>query len=77
MLLLVLSGLGVGTVVVLLFVEDLAGLHLKPFVAGAFSAAIALLMSALGLFLRETHLATEALRIPENCLELGAKALAA
>ena len=69
MLLLVLSGLAVGLVVVLLFIEDLAGLNLKPFVAVAFSAAIALLMTALALFLRETHVATEALRIPESYLE--------
>lgn len=73
MLLLVLAGLAIGVVVVLLFVEDLAGFDLKPFVAIAFSAAIALLMAALGLFLRETHIATDALRIPEDYLELERK----
>lgn len=69
-LLLVLSGLTVGTVVALLFIEEFARSNLQPFVAAAFLAAIALLMWALYLFLQETREAARALRIPKSYLEL-------
>jgi hypothetical protein len=72
-LLLVIAGLCVGVTVVLLFVEDLAAINLKPFVATIFIAALALLIGALLLFLRETREATAALRIPETYLELERK----
>lgn len=69
-LLLVMSGLSVGVVVVLLFVEEFASLQLQPLVAAVFITAIGLLMWALVLFLQETRLASAALRIPETYLEL-------
>jgi hypothetical protein len=56
--------------VVLLFVEDMAGIDLKPLVSTIFVASLALLIGALLLFLRETREATAALRIPETYLEL-------
>jgi len=65
----VLAGLSIGITVVLLFVEDFAGLDLKPFVATTFIAALALLMGGLLLFLRETREAAAALRIPAEYLE--------
>lgn len=72
-LLLVLSGLTVGLVVALLFVEELASVNLQVLAAAAFFVAIALLMSALWLFIREIRWATAALRIPETYLELDRK----
>ena len=69
-LLLVTAGLSVGITVVLLFVEDMAGVDLKPLVSIIFVASLALLIGALLLFLRETREATAALRIPETYLEL-------
>ena len=67
--LLVTAGLSIGVTVVLLFVEEFAHVGLNPVAAGTFILAIALLMWALLLFLRETQAATEALRIPESYLE--------
>nr|WP_243415147.1 DUF2721 domain-containing protein [Altererythrobacter segetis] len=72
-LLLVTAGLCVGVTVVLLFVEDMAGVDLKPLVSITFVASLALLIGALLLFLRETREATAALRIPETYLELERK----
>ncbi len=72
-MLLVGSGLTVGLVVALLFVEELAELDLQLAVAGAFMIAIGLLMIALLLFIKETRLATQALQIPETFLELERK----
>jgi hypothetical protein len=69
-LLLVIAGLCVGVTVVLLFVEDLASIDLKPLVSIIFVGSLALLIGALLLFLRETREATAALRIPETYLEL-------
>ncbi|MXO86963.1 DUF2721 domain-containing protein [Altererythrobacter aurantiacus] len=66
----VLSGLSIGVTVVLLFVEEFANLALQPVVATFFILAVALLMWALVLFLRETRAASEALRIPKDFLEL-------
>lgn len=68
-LLLVLAGLSIGITVVLLFVEDFAGLDLKPFVATTFIIALGLMICALLLFLRETREAAAALRIPAEYLE--------
>lgn len=70
LLLLVLSGLTIGSVVAILFIEEFAGANLQPVAAAAFLVAIALLMSALWLFLQETREASAALRIPTNYLEL-------
>lgn len=72
-LLLVLAGLSIGLTVVLLFIEDFAGVDLKLLVATTFVLALALLMSALLLFLRETREATASLRIPRAYLELDRK----
>ncbi len=69
-LLLVLSGLTIGSVVAILFIEEFAGANLQPVAAAAFLIAIALLMSALWLFLKETREASAALRIPKSYLEL-------
>ncbi len=70
LLLLVLSGLTIGSVVAILFIEEFAGANLQPVAAAAFLVSIALLMSALWLFLQETREASAALRIPTNYLEL-------
>ncbi|MGB3167451.1 MAG: DUF2721 domain-containing protein [Alteraurantiacibacter sp.] len=67
--LLVTAGLAIGITVVLLFVEEFAHIGLNPVAAGTFILSIALLMWALILFLRETSVATAALRIPETYLE--------
>lgn len=72
-LLLVLSGLTIGLVVALLFIEEFTGAGLQPIVASGFFLAIALLMCALLLFMQETRQATAALRIPESFLELERK----
>lgn len=66
---LVLSALTIGLVVALLFMEELMGLDLQQAAAGAFIFAIALLMWALTLFLRETRAASASLRIPQNFME--------
>jgi hypothetical protein len=71
--LLVFSGLCVGGVVVLLFVEEFAEIDLQIVVAVAFLLAIALLMWALTLFMRETRQAAASLRIAESYLELERK----
>ena len=68
-LLLVLSGLTIGLCVALLFLEDLFNVDLQQAAAAAFMLAIALLMAALTLFMRETRHATAVLRIPETYLE--------
>ena len=70
---LVIASLCVGVTVVLLFIEDFAHFDLKPIVGTVFVAAVALLIGALLLFLRETREATAALRIPETYLELERK----
>ncbi len=72
-LLLVLAGLSIGLTVVLLFVEDFAGINLKPYVATTFVLSLGLLMWGLLLFMRETRQAAAALRIPESYLELERK----
>lgn len=69
MRLLVTSSLAIGLTVALLFLEELAGLEVQRVAAGTFLAAIALLMWALVLFLRETQTASAALRIPAEYLE--------
>jgi hypothetical protein len=73
LLTLVLAGLTVGLTVAILFTEELMGADLQQIAAGTFIGAIALLMWALLLFLRETRLATDSLRIPKDYLELDRK----
>jgi Protein of unknown function (DUF2721) len=67
--LLVLSGLAIGTTVAVLFLEDFIGLKLQLVAAAFFLVAIALLMWALVLFLRETRISAQQLRIPRAYLE--------
>ena len=69
-LLLVTSGITIGLTVALLFIEEIFRVDLQLGAAGLFLLAIALLMSALILFLREIRVATSSLRIPESYLEL-------
>ncbi|MDE2595649.1 MAG: DUF2721 domain-containing protein [Sphingomonadales bacterium] len=71
--LLVISGLAIGATVAVLFLEELAGLSLQRVAAATFLAAIALLMWAMVLLLRETQLAAAQLRIPRSYLELERK----
>jgi len=73
LLILVIAGLTVGLTVALLFIEEILEIEIQGVVAGTFMLAIALLMWALTLFLRETRLATEALQIPSDYLELERK----
>lgn len=69
-LLLVVSGLVVAFTVGLLFLEEMTALDLSRLAAASFFLAIALLMSALLLFLYETRIAVAALRMPRDLLEL-------
>jgi hypothetical protein len=68
--LLVLSGLAIGTTVAILFLEELVKANLQVVAAGFFLVAIALLMWALVLILRESQIAAKQLRIPRDYLEL-------
>ena len=68
--LMVLSGLTIGLTVAVLFLEEFVAIRLQLVAAGLFLLAIALLMWALLLFLRETRVASAQLRIPKNLLEL-------
>lgn len=70
MRLLVMAGLAIGITVAILFLEELANLNLQRAAAGFFFAAIALLMCGLLMFLRETQIAAQQLRIPRDFLEL-------
>jgi hypothetical protein len=67
----VLSGLAIGTTVALLFLDEIAGVGIYQVAAGVFLVAIALLMWALLLFLREIQVSAEMLRVPRKLLELG------
>ena len=51
-------------------VEEIGGLNLQRIAAETFFVAVALLMGAPMLFLHETRIATAALRIPKDFLEL-------
>ena len=66
----VLSGLAVGATVALLFLNEIAGVVVYQIAAAVFLIAIALLMWALVLFLREIQASAEMLRIPRKLLEL-------
>jgi Protein of unknown function (DUF2721) len=68
--LMVISGLFIGTTVAVLFLEELVQFSLRRFAAGTFLTAIGLLMWALVLFLRETQIAAQQLRIPRMYLEV-------
>lgn len=66
---LVMSGLCIGLTVAILFLEEMVSVPLERVAAGGFLIAVALLMWGLWLFLRETQIAAEILRIPEKYLE--------
>lgn len=68
-LMLVLTALSIGATIVILFVDEFLHIGLQPIAAGTFILAVGLLMWALILFLRETRLATSAMRIPSRYLE--------
>ena len=68
--LMVIGGLFIGATVAVLFLEELVSLNLQRLAAGTFLAAVLLLMWALLLFLRETQISAEQLRIPRMYLEL-------
>lgn len=70
LLLLVLSGLAIGSTVAALFLSELAGTDLRIVTAATFVLAIALLMVALVVLLLETRLAAKTLRLPPELLEL-------
>ena len=68
--LMVLTGLTIGATVALLFLEQLAGVDLQLVAGAMFLLAVLLLMAGLVLFLRETQIAAQQLRIPRAYLEL-------
>ena len=67
---LVVSGLAIGITVAVLFVQQLVGADLQLVAALTFVVAILLLMWALVLFMRETRISAQQLRIPRGYLEL-------
>jgi len=73
MRLLVIASLAIGVTVAILFLEEVAKVDLQQVAAGFFFVAIALLMGGLLLFLRETQIAAQQLRIPHTYLELERK----
>lgn len=68
--LMVISGLFIGTTVAVLFLEELVKLNLQRLAAATFLISVGLLMWALVLFLRETQVSAQQLRIPRMYLEL-------
>ena len=60
----VLSGLATGLAVAILFLDEILHTDLQLVAGAMFLVAVALLMWGLVLFLRETQVATDALRIP-------------
>jgi fatty acid desaturase len=68
--LMVISGLFIGTTVAVLFLEELVSWNLQRLAATTFLIAVGLLMWALVLFLRETQISAQQLRIPRSYLEL-------
>ena len=67
---LVTSGLAIGITVFVLFAQQLLGSDLQLVAALTFVVAISLLMWALVLFMRETRISAQQLRIPRGYLEL-------
>ncbi len=66
----VTCGLVIGATVAVLFLEELIGFSLQRVAAALFLLAVGLLMWALILFLRETQISAQQLRIPRIYLEL-------
>lgn len=67
---LVLSGLGIGVTVGVIFGGELLGQEFRALTGSLFFLSIALLMVALVHLLRETRIVASSLRIPEELLEL-------
>ena len=67
---LVVSALAIGITVSVLFLQQLLGADLQLVAAATFVIAIVLLMWALLLFMRETRVSAQQLRIPRGYLEL-------
>lgn len=72
-LMLVLSGLTIGSTVVILFFGGLTGADVDQIAAAAFILSVGFLLAGLVLFLRETREASASLRIPAMFLELDRK----
>lgn len=70
---LVMSGLAIGITVAVLFLQQLLGADLQLIAASTFVVAIVLLMWALLLFMRETRVSAQQLKIPREFLELHRK----
>lgn len=70
LLVLVLSGIGIGITVGILFVGEMLGQEFRIAVQVAFFCAITLLMVALVYLLLETRLVAQTLRLPRELLEL-------
>ncbi|KUR76828.1 DUF2721 domain-containing protein [Novosphingobium sp. FSW06-99] len=75
LLVLVLSGIGIGITVGMLFLGELLGVELRTATQVSFFAAISLLMVALVYLLLETRLVASTLRLPPELLELHRKDL--
>lgn len=70
MLMMVLSGLSIGSTVIILFIGGLLDVAVDRLAATTFIVSIGLLLAGLIVFLLETREASASLRIPENYLEL-------
>ena len=68
-----LSGLTIGVVIAMLFLDGFTAWNLNRATAVAFTVAIALMMYALLLFVRETRVASASLRIPHALMEWDRK----
>ena len=75
LLVLVLSGIGIGITVGTLFLGEMLGQELRIATQVMFFAAISLLMVALIYLLLETRLVAQTLRLPRELLELDRKDL--
>lgn len=75
LLLLVLSGIGIGVTVGTLFLGEMLGREFRIATELLFFAAITLLMIALVYLLLETRLVSQTLRLPPELLELHRKDL--
>jgi hypothetical protein len=73
LLVLVLSGLGIGVTVGMVFVGEIFGVELRILTATTFFLSISLLMLALVFLLMETRLVARSLRLPPELLELHRK----
>jgi hypothetical protein len=70
LLLLVLSGIGIGVTVGTLFLGEMLGQEFRVAAQVTFFGAISLLMAALVYLLLETRLVAQTLRLPRDLLEL-------